>query len=498
MTPIRTIAIAATGVAALLIVAAVLAVSMGFFNGGAMVETVLAQDTDQPRGCIKGEPCSIFEKGDDRAPGLIQNPSPIPCGGGETVGLIQDNIPWFAAVGQDPLGANVTELKAQGKKFCIVNSVEVPQIGTVALPPFAELIISSAQNQVFYNHLFCVIAITGCGAAGVIHPAINGFVLNGGILSANLTDCASGPGAGGTWATVFCTSTAATSYTFVGGVKHVFAPDQQNNIAAPNHAIIANSLPCPGGNCVRILDGSGFRDDLDGWNADSHGFFINLPAGAKIILVDGHTPPRPVKVQYHHGSGVVIVDMTTTEWRYVGAFGSLPQNKKLTANEIAFQDALWRYEYAAKIICGTQRDPKNTRLARGFYATAINIHNPNNKDVKFKKKLALTFPPDAQRPGRVSHIAIDEMAPDEALEVDCLDIQKRLFPGGLPAPYIKGFVVIQSSDSLDVTAVYTTAALNKQGTKLDGHSSIDVEQIRERIKRPGSHYKISTGGLPDF
>ena len=49
-----------------------------------------------------------------------------------------------------------------------------------------------------------------------------------------------------------------------------------------------------------------------------------------------------------------------------------------------------QYEYAAKIICGTQEEPDNLRLSRGIYATAINIHNPNDTNVVFLKKLALT------------------------------------------------------------------------------------------------------------
>jgi hypothetical protein len=43
--------------------------------------------------------------------------------------------------------------------------------------------------------------------------------------------------------------------------------------------------------------------------------------------------------------------------------------------------------------------------------------------------------------------------------------------------------VIQSPKSLDVTGVYTTASLDKRG-KVTEHSSIDVEQIRERVREP--------------
>jgi hypothetical protein len=76
-------------------------------------------------------------------------------------------------------------------------------------------------------------------------------------------------------------------------------------------------------------------------------------------------------------------------------------------------------------------------------------------------------------------IATDRLDPDEALALDCVDIRNRLFPDGFPTPYVEGFVVIQSSESLDVTAVYTTAAVDGRGN-VTSHSSIHVEQVRER------------------
>lgn len=142
-----------------------------------------------------------------------------------------------------------------------------------------------------------------------------------------------------------------------------------------------------------------------------------------------------------------------------------------------------RFEYAAKLVCGLQKNPRDMRLARGFYATAINLHNPNREPALLRKKLALTFPPEEQQPGKVLPIAVDKLVHDEALETDCMDIRRRLFPNGFPTPYIKGFVVIQSEQSLDVTAVYTSTALTERGEP-GLHSSIDVEQIRERVHEP--------------
>ena len=139
------------------------------------------------------------------------------------------------------------------------------------------------------------------------------------------------------------------------------------------------------------------------------------------------------------------------------------------------------FQYSAKLLCGIQKDPDDLRLARGFYATAINIHNPGESIAVFSKKLALTFPPEGQEPGEVLRIGVDTLRMDEALKVDCIDIQRRQFPQGFPTPYIEGFVIIRSAVSLDVTAMYTTSGPDPG---LEYPSSIDVEQIRERRMRP--------------
>ena len=63
------------------------------------------------------------------------------------------------------------------------------------------------------------------------------------------------------------------------------------------------------------------------------------------------------------------------------------------------------FEYAAKFICGLQKDPEDLRLTLGLYGTEVNIHNPNEEVVRLTKKLALTFPPAVPRrpAGAVHH-----------------------------------------------------------------------------------------------
>ena len=239
----------------------------------------------------------------------------IPCVGGETVLLIQDVVPWGVLVpaDQDPLGADVTELKAQDKNFCMIHSAD---IGTTDLSQFKEIIIPADQDQNYYDNLFPGVPV------GVIHQAIVKFVLDGGVLSANLADHGFNLGL---W----------TGKVFIGGVQHVLRFSDLNDINDPDHPIIEDDLPCgSNGHCGPIKD-AGLRNDLDGWNVSSHGYFTNTCADTKVIIVD--ELQNPVMIEYGYGAGRVIANLNTLEWRYYGAGGVTPE-KKLLANEIAYQD----------------------------------------------------------------------------------------------------------------------------------------------------------------
>ena len=239
------------------------------------------------------------------------------CTSGESVLAIQDVIPW-APGGGSGLGAVADELIAQGLNFCIIGSAD---IGTTNLARFPMVILAPAQDQTFYDNLF---------PSGTVHSDITSYVQGGGVLSAFLTDHATGPGNNGNW----------DGDVFVGGLQHTPSFVNDNSIADGTHPIVASGLPCAGGNCGTIVD-AGTQNDLDGWGFSSHGFFTNLPTGTHTIVEqpdgNGDTQPDPVLIEYPFGSGVVIASLTTTAWRYVGGFGGLPINKKLMANEIADQ-----------------------------------------------------------------------------------------------------------------------------------------------------------------
>jgi hypothetical protein len=239
----------------------------------------------------------------------------FPCSSSNTVLLIQDSPPRFPAPNHDANGADVSELKARNMPFCTITS---DQLASTDLSHFSEVIIASTQNQAFYNNLF---------PAGSIDTNLSGWVQKGGVLSANMADCA----AGGSWSYTSCGTDSSSSYTFIGGVTHVVSFANDNNVTTASHPIITGQYG--GTNGGQISDGSCLQD-LDCWQYASHGYLTNLPADATIILTESS---GPVLIEYHYGDGMVIVSTTSIEWRY-DYFQQNYQNLKLLANEIGYQD----------------------------------------------------------------------------------------------------------------------------------------------------------------
>jgi len=144
----------------------------------------------------------------------------------------------------------------------------------------------------------------------------------------------------------------------------------------------------------------------------------------------------------------------------------------------AWTHAETKFEHAVKFVCGVAAD--DFRVLTGTYATSINIYNPNDRDVDLNKNIALTFPPAEQAAGAVSDIIMDLLAAKSALQVDCEEIPSGfsfMTPPG--ETYTEGFLVIQSSGKLNVSAVYTA-------TDALGGVSVDIEQVqgaKVRVRR---------------
>jgi hypothetical protein len=125
----------------------------------------------------------------------------------------------------------------------------------------------------------------------------------------------------------------------------------------------------------------------------------------------------------------------------------------LEASPAAAQE--FSYQYAVKCICGR---PASRVVAPGVYFTAINVHNPGKEGVHFRKKIAVALP--SEKAGPVSRFFEARLGPDEALEIDCPDIQRHAGAGN--ERFLKGFVVIESPTELDVVAVYTASGSSSQ------------------------------------
>lgn len=165
----------------------------------------------------------------------------------------------------------------------------------------------------------------------------------------------------------------------------------------------------------------------------------------------------------HQGMLDLLRDAFNHNWTvtidYVGADLSDPDLSKnnfviirawLIATRTAVKDTT--FQYAVKFICG--KTTGEDGVAPGRYYTAINVHNPWHKKIKFKKKFAIALP--RQKSGRYTQFFDVELSDDQALEIDCRDIFERTKDIST-ADFRKGFAVLESDVELDIVAVYTTA-----------------------------------------
>ena len=108
------------------------------------------------------------------------------------------------------------------------------------------------------------------------------------------------------------------------------------------------------------------------------------------------------------------------------------------------------FMYAAKFVCGKSDDRRI--VAPGEYFTAINVHNPSpiNKAI-YIKRFAIALP--EERPGKISDFARGNLGPDEAMGIDCQNIDKHT--GTNPGDFIEGYALIYSLSELDVVDIMT-------------------------------------------
>jgi hypothetical protein len=138
------------------------------------------------------------------------------------------------------------------------------------------------------------------------------------------------------------------------------------------------------------------------------------------------------------------------------------------------------FQYAAKFLCTADLPGTSIRdqtVLPGMYRTIISIHNPQNRTVQLRKKIALTFLPGQEQPGQVSKFIQQRLQADEAIQVDCTEIPTE-FGIQFVDTGVQGFLVVESTLSLDVNAVHIAGKNGDQGGEVE---SIAVDEVRERL-----------------
>lgn len=191
--------------------------------------------------------------------------------------------------------------------------------------------------------------------------------------------------------------------------------------------------------------------------------------------------------------------------------GSLLLSASLTT--LLAQTALpARSAYAAKFVCGvsnipTQNPPSEPAVKRGNYATIVNIHNPNNRDVVVQKRISLGAPERYQSTPPTTLIAptkrvIDILPSDYTMYVDCAEIVNLLKHNGtmFSGTFIEGYVLMESyyvtsfnpltDAELDVVTVTTTAQLTS--TAGGGDNGVNSHEVT-----PVTARKLAAGTWPN-
>lgn len=138
------------------------------------------------------------------------------------------------------------------------------------------------------------------------------------------------------------------------------------------------------------------------------------------------------------------------------------------------QEPPFRFQYAAKVVCVTNipgTSAATGSVVPGGYLTVVNIHNPNLGTVRIRMKVAETLLPF------VSEFVPTSLDADFATKVDCSNIAQDF--GFTPFHGVEGFLVVESSRSLDVTAVYSAADLEEGDVR-----SLAVERVAQRRIAP--------------
>ena len=139
-----------------------------------------------------------------------------------------------------------------------------------------------------------------------------------------------------------------------------------------------------------------------------------------------------------------------------------------------------RYEYAGKVICGPQMDSVSLAVARGFYATSVNVRNTSSARAIIKKWVVWTYPTEkqgAEIPVTPDSVHSMVLGPRAAFTSECLELERATNVN--PGTFHEGFFYVWSDRPLDVIGLYTAA--NLFGGKLAGQvTTMHLDRFPQR------------------
>jgi hypothetical protein len=130
-------------------------------------------------------------------------------------------------------------------------------------------------------------------------------------------------------------------------------------------------------------------------------------------------------------------------------------------------------EYTVSFVCGSNPLGSTDRILPGEYATLVTIFNQTNSTQTVSLKVALSFPPGDMETGDISGFLNKNISTGRAIEIDCDNIRNDIFTSSISTTSISGYLLIQATTQVDVTATYTAGTV-------DTVSTMNVQKISPR------------------
>ncbi len=195
----------------------------------------------------------------------------------------------------------------------------------------------------------------------------------------------------------------------------------------------------------------------------------------------------------------VLIDMEL-ERVPEGVTPLIPEIQRVTEPEIKRPPEMERLiVYSAKFLCGPAFGGEGVQP--GSYSTAINVHNPQDQTVYLFKKVVIAEPEYKPR-GQISAFRKVRLAPDEAIEIDCLDIGSLLRPK--PEPGRPSIIPVPPGE-VEVTCPTECDCMTRENAYNRGYTSLCQQepcdkdasgQLMYCFRKPTEEPEPSTIPLP--